>query len=252
MFNLFKKKDTPIVIEDTPIAIETQAPATEVLRISDNHVKIGSVKHLMTAAIIANQAIKINPVIATPELKPIVKTKIEVVDKESPTVTQTLNTIDTNITPRIIEEDTIEKKEFKPFIQITPPPMENTESMPAIPNKVGIWFLNCVNNLMNGLPIEKESDFYILMNEMADNDELNPSPSHIGLHKIKHFITTQMNHMFDITKNEIEIYNFPSLNKGVMIMGPTPDNNIILAGNLSSLETADWDNIHQSLQAQIA
>jgi hypothetical protein len=246
MFNLFKKVTPKVTEAQDPLIQKAQAPGLEVLRISNNSVKIGSVKHLITTAVVTNQALQ-----ASPSIAESVKKKIEVVDKSNPLISQTSNIIDTNNTPRIIEEEITEKREFKPFTQITPPPKENIEPMKIIPSNVGIWFLNCLNNLMNGLPIEKESDFYILMNEMADNDELNPSPSHIGLHKIKHFIKTQMSHMFDITKNDLEIYNFPSLSKGYMIMGPTPDNNIILAGNLSSLETADWDNIHQSLQAQI-
>jgi hypothetical protein len=246
MFNLFQKKTPKVREVQDSLIHEAQTPGLEVLKISNNRVKIGPVKHLITTAVVINQTLQASPAKAETVFK-----KIEVTDESYPLIPQTSNSIDSNNIPRIIEEETTEQREFKPFTQITPAPKENYEATKIIPNNVGIWFLNCLNNLMNGLPIEKESDFYVLMNEMAKNDKLNPSPSHIGLHKIKQFINTQMNHIFDNTKNEFEIYNFPSLSKGYMIMGPTPDNNIILAGNLTSLETADWDNIHQSLQAQV-
>jgi hypothetical protein len=248
MFNLLKREDSKNV--KNVEAQQAPAPVKEVIRSSNNNLKIGSVKHLMATAIIANQALHAAPVIAAPEFEPTQETKTEVIKQAA---IDTPDTIEAKLAPvEIAADEPKAKAEFKSFTQIAPEPMEKKEAIATIPKNVCTWFVNNLSNYMNGLPIEKENDFHTLMNELTQNDELNQAPSHIGLHKVKHFIKTQMGHMFDTSRDEFITINLPALDKGVMLMGPTPDNNIVLAGNLSSLETSDWDNIHKSLQAQIA
>jgi hypothetical protein len=250
MFNLLKRDDSKNV--KNAVAQQAPAPVKEVIRSSNNNLKIGSVKHLMATAIVTNQAINATADMAAKK-EEIAEIKIKTPEVIAPIVAETPNTIEAKLAPvEITVDEPVAKAEFKPFTQIAPEPMEKKEAIATIPKNVCTWFVNNLSNYMNGLPIEKENDFHTLMNELTQNDELNQAPSHIGLHKVKHFIKTQMGHMFDTARDEFITINLPALDKGVMLMGPTPDNNIVLAGNLSSLETSDWDNIHKSLQAQIA
>ncbi len=243
MFNFMKKS----VVDTVPTTLE---PIQEITSNTPNITKIASVKHLMTtAAIVASvgQSEKIDN--QSVEDSKAISIETKSVTLEQPETAETAISIEAKMdaTPTSIEP----KLSPRQFTPITQSPRETIEQAPAIPKNVSTWFVNNLSCYMNDQPLDKEGDFYTLMDKLVGDDNLNPAPSHIGLHKVKHFIKTQMGHMFDNSKDEFITINLPALDKGVMLMGPTPDNNIVLAGNLSSLETSDWDRIHQSLQAQI-
>jgi hypothetical protein len=222
----------------------TPPPIQEIAPTGPKVLKIASVKHLMVAAQVTQaleEAAKLEAIKTEEDAK---LAKIAAQKTPEPKV---------DIKAVEVEKDEVvlKKPEFKPFQNLMPKPAEKPKSTEALPKNVSTWFMNNLSNHMNGLPVENEADFFTLMNKLSDDDTLNPPTSHNGLAKIKHFVKTKMTHMFNIDKDEFITFNLPSLDIGTMLLGPTPDNNIVLAGNLSSLANEDWDTLHQSLEREL-
>ena len=235
-------------------AIETvQAPVQEA---GNRKVVIGSVKHLMAASQVIPMIAKAQEVTKSAAIE-------EPKEKFKVAINQTQEAIQSPITA--IAEETVELKspEFKPFEPINyavqepeakafvEQAVEETSSVEPLPKHVSTWFIKNLSKYMNGQAVENEADFFELMRRLVDDEDLNPTVSHTGLHKIKHFIKKSMSHIFDPNHDEFITFNLPALDEGIMLMGPTPDNNIVLAGNLSSLQAPQWDSLKQSLESQV-
>jgi hypothetical protein len=239
-----------------PQKVTTPAPIQEIAPTGPKTIVIGSVKHLMAAAQVTKaleEAAKLEAIKLEQEAK-LAKIEAEAIPepkKEFKVDPKKDTKADIQAVVEAKPEVVLKKPEFKPFQKFMPKPAEKPASTESLPKNISTWFMNNLSNLMNGLPVENEVDFFTLMNKLSEDDNLNPPTTHNGLAKIKHFVKTKMTHMFDINKDEFITFNLPSLDKGTMLLGPTPDNNIVLAGNLSSLVAEDWDTLHQSLEKEL-